>query len=172
MKISDLITAEILRMLNESKENTAEIQRNEFASNFGCAPSQINYVLSSRFTPEHGYIIDSRRGGGGYIRIQRVMMNHSSAIMHIINSIGDSIDSLSTRVLIENCIETGIIDKTNAKLMLSAVNNKVMHGVATESRDILRARILKEMFLVLLWLRRDDTYAMWKMQKEYSYNLY
>ena len=150
MKISDLITAEILRMLNESEENTAEIQRNEFASNFGCAPSQINYVLSSRFTPEHGYIIDSRRGGGGYIRIQRVIMNHYSAIMHIINSIGDAIDSLSTRVLIENCIETGIIDKTNAKLMLSAVNNKVMQGVAVESRDILRARILKEMFLVLL----------------------
>ena len=72
MKISDLITSEILRMLNESEENTAEIQRNDFASLIGCAPSQINYVLSSRFTPEHGYIIESRRGGGGYIKIRRV----------------------------------------------------------------------------------------------------
>ncbi|MBQ8740784.1 MAG: CtsR family transcriptional regulator [Clostridia bacterium] len=68
MKISDLITNEILRMLNESDENTAEIQRNDFANIIGCAPSQINYVLSSRFTPEHGYIIESRRGGGGYIK--------------------------------------------------------------------------------------------------------
>ena len=57
MRISDLITAEILRMLDESEVNTAEIQRNELASMIGCAPSQINYVLSSRFTPEHGFTI-------------------------------------------------------------------------------------------------------------------
>ncbi len=150
MKISDLITEEIIRMLNESEQSTAEIQRNEFANLIGCAPSQINYVLSSRFTPEHGYIIDSRRGGGGYIRIKRVVMNHSSAIMHIINSIGDSIDSLSTRVLIENCVETALIDKENAKIMAAAVSNNVMRAVAVEGRDFLRAAILKEMFLVLL----------------------
>ncbi len=150
MKISDLITAEILRMLNESEQNTAEIQRNEFASDIGCAPSQINYVLSSRFTPEHGYIIESRRGGGGYIRIKRVIMNHSSAIMHIINSIGDAIDIMSTRILIENCVETGLVNSDIAKIMFSAVNNNVMHKVAVEDRDYLRAAILKEMFLVLL----------------------
>lgn len=150
MKLSDLITSEILRMLNESKEQTAEIQRNEFANEMGCAPSQINYVLSSRFTPEHGYIIDSRRGGGGYIRIKRVIMNHSSAIMHIINSIGDSIDALSTRVLVENCIETGLIDKDMARVMLAAINSNVMRRVSAESQDLLRAAILKEMFLVLL----------------------
>lgn len=66
MRMSDLITQEIIKMLNESGVNTAEIQRNEFANTIGCAPSQINYVLSSRFTPEHGYMIESRRGGGGY----------------------------------------------------------------------------------------------------------
>ena len=137
-------------MLNESEQQTAEIQRNEFANLMGCAPSQINYVLSSRFTPEHGYIIDSRRGGGGYIRIKRVVMNHSSAIMHIINSIGDSIDALSTRVLIENCVQNGLVDKDTAKIMLAGINNNVMRRVAPESRDVLRAAILKEMFLVLL----------------------
>jgi len=150
MKISDIITAEIIRQLNESEHNTAEIQRNELASLLGCAPSQINYVLSSRFTPEHGYIIDSRRGGGGYIRIKRVIMNHSSAIMHIINSIGDSIDSLSTHVLIENCVETGLLNKQSAKLMFAAISNNVMRDVAVSGRDILRAAILKEMFLVQL----------------------
>ncbi len=150
MKLSDIITAEIIRMLNESEQQTAEIQRNEFANIMGCAPSQINYVLSSRFTPEHGYIIDSRRGGGGYIRIKRVVMNHSSAIMHIINSIGDAIDPLSTRVLLENCVDTELVDKDTAKIMLSAVNNNVMHRVAVDGQDTLRAAILKEMFLVLL----------------------
>ena len=109
MRMSDIITKEIIKMLNDSEANIAEIQRNEFANLIGCAPSQINYVLSSRFTPEHGYIIESRRGGGGYIRIKRVVLSHSSALMHIINSIGDSIDSMSTRIVIENCLEAGLI---------------------------------------------------------------
>ena len=111
MRMSDLITQEILKMLSESDENIAEIQRNEFAGIMGCAPSQINYVLSSRFTPEHGYIIESRRGGGGFIKIRRVMLKQSSALMHIINSIGDRIDALSTRIVLENCLETGLISR-------------------------------------------------------------
>ena len=148
MKISDLITAEILRMLNESKENTAEIQRNEFASNFGCAPSQINYVLSSRFTPENGYIIESQRGGGGYIRIKKVIMNKTSPIMHIINSLGDTIDQISARIVIENCLESGLISQNSARVMYAALSNNVMRQVPVETRDKVRAAILKEMLLV------------------------
>ncbi|MEE1053244.1 MAG: CtsR family transcriptional regulator [Acutalibacteraceae bacterium] len=148
MKISDLITNEILRILNESEENTAEIQRNDFANNIGCAPSQINYVLSSRFTPEHGYIIESRRGGGGYIRISRVVMRKSSAIMHIINSIGDSIDTMSARIVIENCLQSNLIDQNSAKIMYAALSNNVMRSVPVATQDNLRAAILKEMLLV------------------------
>ncbi len=147
MRMSDLITREIIRMLNESSENTAEIQRNEFAGIIGCAPSQINYVLSSRFTPEHGYIIESRRGGGGYIRIKRVMMNSSSAFMHIINSIGETIDAMSTRIVIENCLESGLVSKQTAKLMASAVSSSVLQTVPPQLRDVLRAAILKQMLL-------------------------
>ena len=147
MRMSDLITREIIRMLNESEENTAEIQRNEFAGIIGCAPSQINYVLASRFTPEHGYIIESRRGGGGYIRIKRVMLNSSSAFMHIINSIGDSIDSMSTRIVIENCLEAGLISAEIARLMAAAVSNTVMQTVPPVLKDNLRATILKQMLL-------------------------
>ncbi len=147
MRMSDLITKEIIRMLNESEENTAEIQRNEFAGLIGCAPSQINYVLASRFTPEHGYIIESRRGGGGYIRIKRVVLNSSSAFMHIINSIGDSIDSMSTRILIENCLEAGLISSEIARLMAAAVSNTVMQTVPPVLKDSLRANILKQMLL-------------------------
>lgn len=148
MKISDLITSEILRMLNESEENTAEIQRNDFANLIGCAPSQINYVLSSRFTPEHGYIIESRRGGGGYIRISRVVMRKSSAIMHIINSIGDKIDTMSARIVIENCLQSNLIDQNSAKLMYAALSNNVMRTVPVVFQDSLRAAILKEMLLL------------------------
>lgn len=148
MRISDLITSEILRILNESDENIAEIQRNEFANDIGCAPSQINYVLSSRFTPEHGYIIESRRGGGGYIRIKRVIMSHSSAIMHIINSIGESIDMMSARAVIENCLQSGLFDRDAAVLMYAAISNNVMRALPVQLRDTVRAAILKEMLLV------------------------
>lgn len=147
MRMSDIITQEILRMLSESEENTAEIQRNEFAGLMGCAPSQINYVLSSRFTPEHGYIIESRRGGGGYIKIKRVVLNHSSALMHIINSIGDKIDGLSTRIVLENCLESGLISRDVARIMASAVSEKVMQEVPPVLKDNVRAAILKQMLL-------------------------
>ena len=150
MKLSDLITHEIIKMLNESGENIAEIQRNEFAETIGCAPSQINYVLSSRFTPEHGYIIESRRGGGGYIRIKRVVLKSSSALMHIINSIGNSIDSLSTRIVIDNCLQIGLVSKETARLMAAAVSENVMQTVPPQSKDVLRAAILKQMLLILI----------------------
>ena len=137
-------------MLNESEENTAEIQRNEFAGLIGCAPSQINYVLSSRFTPEHGYIIESRRGGGGYIRIRRVVLNHTSAVMHIINAIGESMDAVSCRILIENCVEGGVISSEVARLFSAAVSEKVMQQLPPMLKDTLRAAILKQMFLTQL----------------------
>ena len=147
MRMSDLITQEIIKMLNESGANTAEIQRNEFANTIGCAPSQINYVLSSRFTPEHGYMIESRRGGGGYIRIRRVVMNHTSALMHIINSIGGAVDPMTTRIILENCIESGIISPDAAKLIATAVSAAVLQAVPVEYRDTLRAALLKQLLL-------------------------
>lgn len=150
MRLSDIITKEIMRMLSESEENTAEIQRNELAALMGCAPSQINYVLSSRFTPEHGYIIESRRGGGGYIKIKRITLSSSSAIMHIINSIGDEIDSMSTRIVIENCLETGLIDRKTASLIAAAVSTNVIRTLPPYLKDSVRAAILKQMLLTLV----------------------
>lgn len=148
MKISDLITQEILRILADSQENTADIQRNTLANSIGCAPSQINYVLASRFTPEHGYIIESHRGGGGYIRIKKVQINKSSALMHIINSIGDTIDKISAHIVIENCLQSGLITEDAACLMYAAMSNNVLRSVPVVYGDGLRAAILKEMLLV------------------------
>ena len=141
MRISDLVSQRILELLN-SQNGTAEICRNELAQDIGCVPSQINYVLTSRFTPEHGYIIESRRGGGGYIRIKRVMLNSSSALMHIINSIGDSIDSMTTRIVIENCLESGLISRKEAKIMAAAVSETVMQTVPPILKENVRAVIL------------------------------
>lgn len=147
MRMSDVIAARILQLIEESEENMAEIQRNELAAVVGCAPSQINYVLSSRFTPEHGYIIESRRGGGGYVRISRIKLNRSSAIMHIINSIGSSLDPMDARVLTENCSQSGLISQDTAKLINAAVSTSAMSCVPQEYREYLRAAVVKQMLL-------------------------
>lgn len=147
MKISDLITREILRMLDASEANVAEIQRNELAQLLGCVPSQINYVLSSRFTPEHGYLIESRRGGGGYIRVTRVQMDKSSALMHIINSIGNSLDEITARILVENCLHGGLLQPKAAEMIGAAISYPVMHVIPVQQRDAVRAMLVKEMLI-------------------------
>ena len=102
MKQSDLISAFIKELL-EAQNGDVELGRNELAQRFNVVPSQINYVITSRFTPEHGYIIESRRGGGGYIRIHRVEYSDKNArIMHIINSIGKTLSNMDAALFLKN----------------------------------------------------------------------
>ncbi len=146
MRMSDLVAGTILELLN-SQNGTAEIRRNELAETLGCVPSQINYVLTSRFTPEHGYIVESRRGGGGYIRITRVQIDPGSAIMHLVNSIGDTMDYPTARAIIGNLREQGVLSKQTADVMASAMVDRLYSGLPLTARDILRANILKQMLL-------------------------
>ncbi len=134
-------------MLEESEENIAEIQRNELASLVGCAPSQINYVLSSRFTPEQGYIIESRRGGGGYVRISRIKVSRSSALMHIVNSIGSRLDPMEARIITENCLQARLISEEAARLMTAALSQSSLCAIPQEYREYFRASVLKQMLL-------------------------
>lgn len=150
MKMSDVITQRILQLLEQSEYNTAEIQRNELAALIGCVPSQINYVLASRFTPEHGFVIESRRGGGGYIRITRIRLDRSSALMHIINSVGSRLDPSSARILIENSRQAELIDKQSADLMQAAISGTVMRQIPPVLQDSFRAAIIKQMLLALI----------------------
>ena len=107
MRMSDLVAQYIIEMLDR-ENGSAEIQRNELAGNLGCVPSQINYVITSRFTPEKGYIVESRRGGGGFIRISRVKMDRGTALMHIINSIGTTLDKASAEAMLKNMLQRDI----------------------------------------------------------------
>ena len=91
MGTSDRIARFILDAL-ESADGTAELQRSSLADRFGCVPSQINYVIATRFSPERGYMVESRRGGGGYIRITRVQPDASQFIMHTVNAVGRELD--------------------------------------------------------------------------------
>ena len=147
MRLSDKISAEINRLLDESDDNTAEIQRNDLALQMGCVPSQINYVLSSRFIPEQGYMVESRRGGGGYIKITRVRLDRSSDLMHLIYSIGSEMDDFTARIILENCCNAGLLDEKTVKTMYSAISTTVMRQVPVIIRDDLRAAILKQMLL-------------------------
>ena len=146
MRISDEVAKYLLELLEES-HGDIQIQRNELANNIGCVPSQINYVITSRFTPEHGYIVESRRGGGGYIRITRIKTEKSTAIMNIINSIGSKLDALSAEMIIKSLVQRGIISENTSKLMLSAVSDRVYTDIPVNMRCILRASILKNMLL-------------------------
>ena len=116
MRMSDLVAQYIIEMLDR-ENGSAEIQRNELAGNLGCVPSQINYVITSRFTPEKGYIVESRRGGGGFIRISRVKMDRGTALMHIINSIGTTLDKASAEAMLKNMLQRDMIELTSASLI-------------------------------------------------------
>lgn len=146
MGMSDLVAAQILELLNR-QNGTAEIRRNELAETLGCVPSQINYVLTSRFTPEHGYIVESRRGGGGYIRITRVHIDPGSAVMHLVNSIGDTMDYPTARAIIGNLKEQGVLTPQTADVMASAMVDRIYSGMPIPMRDYLRATLLKQMLL-------------------------
>ncbi len=150
MMISDIIANEIIKMIDDSTDNSTELRRNDFAKQLGCSPSQINYVISTRFTPEHGYVITSRRGGGGFLKISRVTIGRLSRLMHIVNTIGDSIDELSMRVLIDNCVHSAVISDENAKIIMAAVSPAVMRQIPPQFRDTIRASILKQTFLSLI----------------------
>ena len=150
MRISDIISETILQMLADSQNGSTEIRRNELAGMLGCVPSQINYVLSSRFTPEQGYIVESRRGGGGYIRITRVRLNRSSAIMHLINSLGSELGSSDAHVLVENLKQQEVIPPKAAALMESALSDKAYADVSPQLRNRLRAAVFKQMLIACI----------------------
>lgn len=150
LRMCDIITEVILKLIDESDQNVAEIQRNELAAMIGCVPSQINYVLTSRFTPEHGFKIESRRGGGGYIRITKITMDRSNTLMHIINAIGASIDLASARVLLENIFERELACEEAVEVMKAALSNNSFKDIPVNIRDQVRAAMLKQMLVSLL----------------------
>ena len=149
MRMSDLV-AQYIKDVLEQQDGEAEIKRNELATTLGCVPSQINYVITSRFTPEQGYIVESRRGGGGYIRITRINTTRGGAVMHIVNSIGTALDKATAEVMIDNLLSRGILDKTSAKLIAAASGERSYLSVPQQYRDSIRATIFKNMLLTLL----------------------
>ena len=142
--ISDLIAGFINEILSEA-DGTAELQRSELANRFNCVPSQINYVISTRFSPERGYIVESRRGGGGYIRITRVKADPKRLIMHTVNSVGDTIDYNTVAALVSNLLESNAVSAQVARVILAGVGNNALRPVEPGQRNAARASIFKHM---------------------------
>lgn len=149
-RLSDIIE-NFIKALIDDTDGAIEIQRNELANHFKCVPSQINYVIDTRFTNEKGYYVESRRGGGGHIKIKRVNLDVSgSYLMHIINSLGSSISKQVAEVFINNFIDYNIITEREGVLLKAAIGDKALNMVQLAYRDCLRAEILKNMLISLV----------------------
>lgn len=153
--LSDSIEQFIIAMMVDS--GAAELQRNKLAGEFGCAPSQINYVLSTRFTVQRGYVVESKRGGGGYIKVLRIPANcdkllMSAAEMDCDGSLtqGAAIDS------IKRLYECGAIGRVPTELMMAALSDEALAGIPRQLRNEVRASIFSSMAKVLTMVEEDD----------------
>ncbi|MCI8617976.1 MAG: CtsR family transcriptional regulator [Clostridia bacterium] len=146
MRMSDIIEEFIKDLFDEDESNFIEIQRNELAQQFNCVPSQINYVISTRFKPSQGYYVESKRGGGGNIKIKKINNTKSDYIMHIINNIGRTVTANDINILLSDFLTYNIITEQEARLLKVATSDNVLK-LDIDIKDEVRARIFKNMLL-------------------------
>jgi len=149
MLLSDAIAKMIEEMLME-QNGALEIRRSELAGRMGCAPSQINYVITSRFTPERGYQIESRRGGGGYIRIVKKQLTSDEYLMHCFHAIGDELDEGSALAILRNLADNGLMNASLARCAAAAMSQAALSRVPTEQKKSVRADIFRQIILSLM----------------------
>ena len=148
MRLSDTIE-EFIKMMLGQEEQEAELKRNELAEYFNCAPSQINYVLSTRFTPDHGYVTESRRGGGGFIRVIRIQRDEDDFLQYLVSErIGDSLDVKTAQILLRQLAEQGNVTMDEAQVMFAALTPQALSVPIPEAlKDSIRAKIFRSMLL-------------------------
>ncbi len=151
--ISDIIEKHLKALFNAREQ--VEIQRNELAEQFGCVPSQINYVLTTRFSVERGFVVQSRRGGGGYVRIIKIPMDRKTdLVIHLTEMIGSSISQKAAEGITLRMLEEGIITRREAAMIIATIDNNVLNA-AMNIKDQLRAMMLKSMIYTLLNFREE-----------------
>lgn len=144
-QLSDSIERFIKELMSEDAR--IELRRNELAQHFGCAPSQINYVLATRFSVDHGYLIESRRGGGGYVRIVRMHSRDEGNLLDVlIKRVGNSIDEETAIAIIQHLLDCSLVTGNEAALMRAAVGRNAL-GLPISSKDVLRAAVFKNMLI-------------------------
>lgn len=140
-QLSDSIERFIKELMEEDAQ--IEVRRNELAQHFGCAPSQINYVLATRFSVDHGYIIESRRGGGGYVRIVRMRVSEDGNLLdQMLTRVGAAIDEESCNSMIQLLFDRKLVTRNEALLIRAAVS-RVALSLPVSAKDVLRAAVFK-----------------------------
>lgn len=148
MKLSDLIEQYILDFFKENE--MVELKRSELANKFNCVPSQINYVISTRFIPELGFYVESRRGGGGYIKICRTNLNRSDYISDIIDKISQNLSQTTLDVYLNDFVRYNILDKKTVNIVRVALSDKSLAKVDKYDRDLVRSDMLKNIIVNII----------------------
>ena len=142
MKMSDIIADFIGEILSDNG-GVAEVQRKSLADRFSCVPSQINYVIETRFTPEHGYLVESQRGGGGYIRIVRLMDDKQRTLLEAARGIGGRLTQNDAARLTRALVSAELLSQREGQLLLSACSDGALGEDNKSDRDRLRAAIFR-----------------------------
>ena len=154
--LTDMIERAILELI-ERHDGNCEIARNAFAAEMKVAPSQITYVISTRFGHEHGYIVESRRGGSGYIRIMRVpYTDHSEYIMHLLRTMDDHLTQHDVNILIDSLQYENLISQKIANLMRTSLSDRSLALISGRDRHETRSLIFKNMLLYIASLGDEE----------------
>lgn len=149
MRLSDIIEEFLKEMIAENSENELEIQRNELANHFSCAPSQINYVLTTRFTTDKGYYIESRRGGGGCIKIRKVQYDEKKPLVSsIVDRIGNNITYDSGCKIVDGLFDMDVLTDREVNIIKACINDRTLLNTG-DKRNEVRAEILKSALIIL-----------------------
>lgn len=147
--ITDIIEQHLKMILQQSHNGAVEIQRGELADKFQCVPSQINYVISTRFTNEKGYVVESKRGGGGYIRIRKVeVIDENSMFLWLMENIHDEISPTITENIIDRLYEDKFINQKEMRL-IKVATGRILTNLPASVRDRYRAEMLRSMLTAI-----------------------
>lgn len=147
--MADHIEAYIKKMLQKSQTHSIELSRAQLAHDFACVPSQINYVLATRFTLERGYVIESRRGGGGYIRVVHVQVDDSYAhAVNLLKNIGPKLAETQMQNVLAHLKDHGIICAKECRLLRGIVQQEV--STVSEGKDVLRASLMRSLLFFII----------------------
>lgn len=140
----------ILKIIEMSENDTVELQRTDLSYRFSCVPSQINYVLNTRFTTSRGYIVESRRGGGGYLRIVKLPISREDDILRLIaDSEGQELSETAASGLIGRLVEEEVLTPREGRLMEAVLKNSALEQTR-QYRDLVRMDLVRALILAIL----------------------
>ncbi|MDD2628328.1 MAG: CtsR family transcriptional regulator [Clostridia bacterium] len=150
MNLVDLIESYIMEEVDKQENGILEVKRCDLAETFSCVPSQINYVIATRFAPEMGFYVETRRGGGGYIRIKRVVSDKLDITSDMFDKMGDKMSQHVGNMYLKSLLDYNIIDESSAEILTIVMSDNTLSGINVESKEKLRANIFKNVIINII----------------------